>query len=509
MADKTNNSKRLSDALKALKKVQDKQHGIAQSKDFTLLQRTVLLETGFLRPVMKGWYICCNPSDQVGDSTAWYANYWHFISRYLQMRFGNQYFLNPEASLLLHTGNTTVPKQITIVTKNGSANIVKLPFNTSLMIYSDQKRVSPPYEMIQGLQVLSLPESLCYVGPHFFTQYPTEAEIALAMVRDLGKLLVPLVTGNCLPTAAARLAGALIFTHRPDDAHRVIQSMAQAGHKIYPHNPFQFQEPSITSSREKSPYVLRLRSMWAKWRTVVADHFPLPPVIPPESQTYLNQIDERYIADAYNSLSIEGYHVTDELIERFAKNGWNPDQNQHDDAHKDALAAHGYFLAFQSVKQSILKILSKSNSGEVVRKDHHEWYATLFNPIVWAGILERHQLVGYRNGPVFIKNSLHTPLPKEALIDCMEALFDLIAQEPEARVRAVLGHHLFVFIHPYFDGNGRIGRFLMNALLASEGYPWTIVRMSQRNQYMAALEKASVEGDILPLTQFLAQEMSQ
>jgi Fic family protein len=89
----------------------------------------------------------------------------------------------------------------------------------------------------------------------------------------------------------------------------------------------------------------------------------------------------------------------------------------------------------------------------------------------------------------------------------MEMLFNLIAQEPEPAVRAVLGHHLFVFIHPYFDGNGRIGRFLMNSMLSSGGYPWTIIRMKNRAQYMSALEKASVDGDIKPFAEFIVQEM--
>jgi len=74
-------------------------------------------------------------------------------------------------------------------------------------------------------------------------------------------------------------------------------------------------------------------------------------------------------------------------------------------------------------------------------------------------------------------------------------------------VRAVLGHHLFVFIHPYFDGNGRIGRFLMNAMLASGGYPWTIIRMNSRTRYMSALEQASVGGDIKPFAEFIVREM--
>ena len=126
-----------------------------------------------------------------------------------------------------------------------------------------------------------------------------------------------------------------------------------------------------------------------------------------------------------------------------------------------------------------------------------------------AGIVEANQLTGYRRGPIFIRNSMHTPLPSEALLDSLETLWDLLEAEPEACVRAVLGHHLFVFIHPYYDGNGRIGRFLMNTLLASGGYPWTVIRMSRRDTYMKALEAASVKGQITPLAEFIAQEMHE
>lgn len=41
----------------------------------------------------------------------------------------------------------------------------------------------------------------------------------------------------------------------------------------------------------------------------------------------------------------------------------------------------------------------------------------------------------------------------------MPVLFEMIQEEPEGSVRAVLGYFLFVFIYPYMDGNGRMGRF--------------------------------------------------
>jgi Fic family protein len=72
---------------------------------------------------------------------------------------------------------------------------------------------------------------------------------------------------------------------------------------------------------------------------------------------------------------------------------------------------------------------------------------------------------------VFIRASRHVPPPPEAVNDAMPALLDTLESEPEAIVRAVMGHWLFGFIHPYMDGNGRMARFLMNLMMASGGYP--------------------------------------
>lgn len=249
--------------------------------------------------------------------------------------------------------------------------------------------------------------------------------------------------------------------------------------------------------------------MWARWRGAVIAAFPQPPGIGQDAAGYLAQVDERYVSDAYNSLSIEGYQVTDELIERVARGDWDPEGDPEHEKEKNTLAARGYFLAFQSIKESIARLFAGDNAGDIVEHDHHNWYAQLFGPSVQAGILAAHQLAGYRTGPIFIRNSLHAPVPRDAILDCLEALFDLIREEPHPAVRAVLGHHLFVFIHPYFDGNGRIGRFLMNVLLASGGYPWTVVRVGRRAEYMKALEQASVDGEITPLATFIAEEMTQ
>jgi Fic family protein len=89
--------------------------------------------------------------------------------------------------------------------------------------------------------------------------------------------------------------------------------------------------------------------------------------------------------------------------------------------------------------------------------------------------------------------------------DLMPAFFTLLKDEEEPAVRAVLGHFFFVYIHPYSDGNGRMGRFLMNVMLASGGYPWTVIPLKTRSKYMAALEEASVRRNIKPFSRFIAE----
>jgi len=208
-------------------------------------------------------------------------------------------------------------------------------------------------------------------------------------------------------------------------------------------------------------------------------------------------------------LSIEGYEVDEELIQQVSKNNWNPDLNPGHRKARDILAARGYYEARVEVRNSIEKILGIESPGPTIELDLQKWYRKLFGPSVKVNILREEDLYGYRRNQVFIRGSRHTPLPREALLDAMEAFFECLSGEPHAAVRAILGHFFFVYIHPYMDGNGRLGRFIMNAMLASGGYPWTIIQVKNRVTYFAALESASVSGDVESFTCFVAREMKR
>lgn len=124
-----------------------------------------------------------------------------------------------------------------------------------------------------------------------------------------------------------------------------------------------------------------------------------------------------------------------------------------------------------------------------------------------AGLVRASDLAGYRNGPVHIRWSMHVPPNPQAVRDAMPIFFDLLREEEEPSVRVVLGHFIFVYIHPYMDGNGRMGRFPMNVMMTAAGYPWTVIPLDRRTDYMGALEEASVRQNIAPFTAFIGEQI--
>jgi len=244
--------------------------------------------------------------------------------------------------------------------------------------------------------------------------------------------------------------------------------------------------------------------MWREMRPVVLEHFPASPGPVRDADAYLAAAEELHVQDAYHSLSIEGYQVSRDLIEQIRQGRWQFDHHQIARQQRDALAAQGYRLAFLQVQESIRAIIEGKDPGEVAERDHRAWYRELFAPAVKAGLLETRHLAGYRSGPVFIRQSRYLPPRAEAVRELMPALFRLLQEESEPAVRAVLGHFFFVFIHPYADGNGRMGRFLMNTMLPAGGYSWMVVPVERRSEYMTALEAASVQGNVRAFVKFLA-----
>lgn len=495
--------RRLTDGLRQLRTLQQAGRRVYQSADFTRLQREALETAGFLQRVVKGWYIASRPGQSTGDSTAWNASFADFVGGYCDARFGEQWCVAPRISLLLHTGASVLPRDMVVHAAAAGNHRLELPAGCSLYDARLANRLEDrEHVRIGSLRALTLAETLVRLVESDFEHRPTDIQIALQQLPDASDLNRLLLEGS-QPVVAGRLAGALRAAHRPVLADDVRDTMRAVGHTVVETNPFTQSLPVFGSGIIPSPYVPRLGLLWHAMRPAVEARVPTMSAGPVDVERVLEAVDEAYPADAYHSLSIEGYQVTEELIARVANNDWNPDDNPQDAESRNAMAARGYFLAHQAVRASLRRILSGEDAATVVDADHGGWYRQLFTPSVTAGLLKASDLAGYRNAPVYIKNAAHVPPPFSAAREMMPALFTLLAAEPHAAVRAVLGHFAFVFIHPYMDGNGRMARFLLNAMLVAGGFPWTIIPVARRDEYMAALDAASARDDIAPFAQFI------
>jgi len=499
---------KLAESLSVLKKLQDKGTAAIHTKHMTRTHRERLLKNGFIKEVMKGWYVPARPDEPAGESTAWYASFWRFCADYLKSRFGNQWCLCPEQSLCIHSGNWNVPEQLLVRTPKGGNKSISLLHETSIMDVRLKLPDKNDIESKENIQIMTLPAALISCAPGYYSNNAVEARAAMSMISDASEILHKLLEGGH-STVAGRLAGAFRNVGKNVIADNIIETMKAAGYSITENDPFEEKAAIIFSEREISPYVNRIRMNWAEMRGIVLENFPQAPLIRRDIDEYLKHVDELYLTDAYHSLSIEGYRVSGELIERVRSGNWDPEKDLKDKEYANALAARGYWQAFQAVKKSVIKVLNENAAGTVVNQDHSIWHRELFAPSVSAGITTTSDLAGYRNQPVFIRQSMHVPPRYEVVRDLMPAFFSLLNDEKVPCVRAVLGHFFFVYIHPYIDGNGRMGRFLMNVMLASGGYPWTVIPLETRNEYMATLEEASVRQNIEPFSRFLAERVQK
>ncbi len=502
-------NEKLAESLDVLEALQQGNRRVFRSDDLSRVHRERLVENGFLQEVMKGWLISSSPDSEAGESTPWHASFWEFCARYCDERFGEQWHLSPEQSLFLHGERTVIPDQLVVHSPKATNNDINLLFGTTLY---DLKVAEMPataaLTVRDGLRLFSPAAALVRVPESFFQMYPVETQVVMASLADASDVLRFLLNGGH-SAKAGYLAKAFRQTGRGDLADEILRAMKGAGYDVRESSPFEAKHIHIFArlGRPATPIVGRIEMLWESMRGKVLAAFPKAPGLPTDEEAYLHFVSEIYRTDAYHSLSIEGYSVTPALVERVRQGGWDPQHDAGDRRNRDALAARGYWQAFQLVKKGVEKVIGGENPAALVRAVHNDWYRELFQPSVTAGLIEAGTLAGYRNIPVFLRGSRYVPPRWEALRDAMPAFFDLLEKEPEPSARAVLGHWLFGYIHPYPDGNGRMARFLMNVMLASGGYPWTVIRIRDRKPYLGALDRASTGMDIHPFATFIVHRV--
>jgi Fic family protein len=218
----------------------------------------------------------------------------------------------------------------------------------------------------------------------------------------------------------------------------------------------------------------------------------------PLPETAVQKLKENFeIEMTYNSNAIEGNSLTLRetflvLREGITIKGKPLKDHLEATNHKEALDFL-YDLVEHEKKITISEHLIKSLHQLVTQNIEKEW----------AG--------RYRNAPVRITGTLHQPPNALDIPRLMNHLVRFIGsgQKKMNHVElAAIVHHKFVHIHPFFDGNGRTARLLINVLLLHEGYPLAIILKNDRKRYYRVLGSAD-NGSYKPLVEFIAKSVER
>lgn len=117
----------------------------------------------------------------------------------------------------------------------------------------------------------------------------------------------------------------------------------------------------------------------------------------------------------------------------------------------------------------------------------------------------------YRNGQVRILGANFIPPSFVKVSSLMKELVTYTNDNPDKLSQVELiarFHHKFVSIHPFFDGNGRTARLLMNLFFIKFGYPPAIILKNNRKQYYRSLNQAN-KGDYKAFILLIAQALER
>ncbi|MCW1967970.1 MAG: Fic family protein [Anaerolineae bacterium] len=213
---------------------------------------------------------------------------------------------------------------------------------------------------------------------------------------------------------------------------------------------------------------------------------PLPAVAVARLKEHLN------VEWTYNSNAIEGNTLT--LRET------------------QLILQHGVTIGGKSLREHF-EVVNHSEAIEYV-----EHLAQKDDPITGADIRQIHNLVlakiddasagRYRTVAVRIAGARHVPPESWEVAPRMDDFVQWLrgneAMAMHPIERAAYGHHIFVAIHPFVDGNGRTGRLLLNLLLFRAGYPPAVIEKATRRQYYKALSEAD-RGNFEALVNMIAR----
>lgn len=263
-------------------------------------------------------------------------------------------------------------------------------------------------------------------------------------------------------------------------------------------------EEEIEEKRPKAEKVLRKR---IKARTTV--HDPLRTVLTPEEKSEIETLTASFDFDvihlseeewrkftaefAYDTNAIEGSTVTQSEVEDILeREQWPPART------KDEISeTYGVAEAINHIRSTDEHISLQ------LMKDLHS--IVFKNSLSFAG--------RFREKEVAIVDAreeiIHRGAPPTQVAPLLKELVEWYEENKEnysPLVLAMVVHNQFETIHPFEDGNGRVGRLLLNNILLKHNFPPVNIGLENRREYYATLHEYQENHNIRPTIELILKE---
>lgn len=204
-------------------------------------------------------------------------------------------------------------------------------------------------------------------------------------------------------------------------------------------------------------------------------------------------LESDYLTDyAYQTTKIEGSTLSLQDAELILKHGQVPKYKELRDVYglQNIITAWKYITNYQG--------------------EFNEQFIKEIHKIVMNNILERageyRQLQVYMGRGPFA--SKHIPPPPDQVAQEMKRLIQWANSNQQVYpvILACAAHNLFIAIHPFLDGNGRVGRLLLYYFLHKRGFPPVNILNKEKIKYITCLEKAR-DGNLKLFISFISNHL--
>jgi fido (protein-threonine AMPylation protein) len=202
---------------------------------------------------------------------------------------------------------------------------------------------------------------------------------------------------------------------------------------------------------------------------------------------------ENFVTDfTYDTNAIEGSTVTLQetsliLFDRIVPEGRSVREINEVQNHKDAF---DYMLAYKGGmnKNFVLKL-----------------HKLLMHNILWKYAGKFRDVQVYVRGAGFMP-----PKPEDVEKKFKQLMLWYRSNKRKYHPVVVVAyfHHVFESVHPFRDGNGRVGRLLLNFILRKNGLPMVNIKYRERGKYYEALEKGN-NGNLKPMTDLIIKYLEE